>query len=123
MPATTITERGSTVHPSESTEHPPAIPIGRSLATALILTFGVSLWLVRLQVGIGVHERHALPFLLHWLRDATLAGPAVVAAVLVARERGNRLLEGSGAKNARLTFAVEAGAGALGASVAFALAS
>lgn len=57
-------------------------------ATAAILTlaaaYGGTLWLLLVHRAAGVHEAHSLPLPLHWLRDSTLALPAVVVAVAAA---------------------------------------
>ncbi|HYM63399.1 MAG TPA: multicopper oxidase domain-containing protein [Gaiellaceae bacterium] len=59
---------------------------------AVPLAFGVGLWLVVLHHAEGGRERAEPSLLLHWLRDATLALPAVVIAVWLATLLADRLL-------------------------------
>src|SRR3954451_17254068 len=111
------------MNPATSADRQTRISLGRSAIAALVLAFAVGVWLIRLHEAIGGAERHSLPFLLHWLRDTGLAAPFVVVAVLLAREAGARAVEAVGGMTARAALAVEIGASAVGASVAFAFVS
>src|SRR4051812_31553193 len=111
------------MNPAASADRQARITLGRSAIAALVLALGVGVWLIRLHEAIGGSERHSLPFLLHWLRDTGLAAPFVVVAVLLAREAGARAFEAAGGKSARAALAVEIGASAVGASIAFAFVS
>jgi hypothetical protein len=48
------------------------------------IAYGATLWLVAIHIAEGSHERGEPPFLVHWLRDGSLALPAVLAVVLIA---------------------------------------
>src|SRR3954453_2799460 len=111
------------MNPSASADRQTRISLGRSAIAALVLALGIGAWLIRLHEAVGGSERHSLPFLLHLLRDTGLAAPFVVAAVLLAREAGARAFEALGGTTARGALAVEIGASAGGASIAFAFVS
>src|SRR4051812_7617920 len=111
------------MNPAASADRQTRITLGRSAIAALVLALGVGVWLIRLHEAIGGNERHSLPFLLHWLRDTGLAAPFVVVAVLLAREAGASAFEAAGGRSARAALALEIGASAVGASVAFAFVS
>ncbi len=84
--------------------------------------YATTLWLVlghRLQ---GQHEAAEPGLVAHWLRDATLALPAVLAAAWLAAAAADRLLAGDGVSG-RLRFAVRASLAALGTTSALALGS
>jgi hypothetical protein len=65
---------------------------------ALTLAYGGGLWLHLLHEWAGAHERIEIPPVLHWLRDSSLALPAVLVAVglgmLVWRRLSQRLSPG-----------------------------
>src|SRR3954453_9368644 len=73
-------------------------------AFALVLAYAGGLWLNVLHPAEGGYERNEPPFLLHWLRDSTLALPLVLVAawagVLVARRLVARAHSESRAVNA-----------------------
>ncbi|HEV7884471.1 MAG TPA: hypothetical protein VGO81_12940, partial [Solirubrobacteraceae bacterium] len=48
------------------------------------LAYGTTLWLVAVHLAEGGHERHEPSFVVHVLRDGTLALPGVLAAVWLA---------------------------------------
>src|SRR3954468_1038157 len=62
-------------------------------ALALVLAYGGGLWLNVLHKAEGGVERNEPPFVLHWLRDATLALPLVMVAVWVGVLLTRRLIE------------------------------
>lgn len=66
--------------------------LSTAAAFAVPLAFGVGLWLVVLHHAEGGRERGEPSLLLHWLRDATLAVPAAIAAVWLATLLADRLL-------------------------------
>jgi len=67
---------------SRSRSRRPEVPL-LAAALGVVLAYVGTLWLVALHVAVGAHEQHEAPLVLHWLRDATLAVPLVVAAVVV----------------------------------------
>jgi hypothetical protein len=108
------------------TEVPTARP-KRSVVPLLAAALGVmlaylgTLWLVVLHVAEGAHEQNEPPLVLHWLRDASLAIPLVVSAVVVTTMVLSRMLTKRGiaaGRTSRRVLAVGAGA-----SAAFALAA
>jgi FtsP/CotA-like multicopper oxidase with cupredoxin domain len=86
------------------------------LPLALSLTYGVGLWLVVLHQAEGGHEHAEPSLLLHWLRDSTLALPAVLVAVCAAAALASRVRSGSDG----LDRAVLAAAAAAGTATVFA---
>src|SRR3954467_6333831 len=82
-------------------------------AFALVLAYGGGLWLNVLHVAEGGYERNEPPFVLHWLRDATLALPLVLVAVWAGVLLARRLIERSG-RDSRVVSAL-----ILATSVAF----
>src|SRR3954447_16821171 len=61
-------------------------------AFAIVLAYCGGLWLNVLHHAEGGVERNEPPFILHWLRDATLALPLVMIAVWVGVLLARRLL-------------------------------
>src|SRR3954454_3410440 len=78
-----------------------AIPLSRQLAKevparslasyAIALAYSASFWLVLLHRAEGGRERHEPPFLVHWLRDGTLALPLVAVAVALGLVLASRI--------------------------------
>src|SRR4051812_8509124 len=68
-------------------------------AFALVLAYGGGLWLNVLHKAEGGVERNEPPFVAHWLRDATLALPLVMAAVWVGVLLARRLIERTRCEN------------------------
>src|SRR4051812_13091240 len=62
-------------------------------AFALLIAYGGGLWLNVLHTAEGGYERNEPPFLLHWLRDSTLALPLILVAVWVGVLLARRLIE------------------------------
>src|SRR4051794_36062142 len=62
-------------------------------AFALLLAYGGGAWLNILHTAEGGYERNEPPFLLHWLRDSTLALPLILAAVWAGVLLARRLIE------------------------------
>jgi hypothetical protein len=93
------------------------------LAFAVPLAYAAGLWLVLIYKVAGQSDGTQPRFVLHWLRDATLALPVVLVAVLLGltaaggmlERRGNRLSHG-------LTRAVTTAAVALAAGAAMGVA-
>lgn len=100
-------------------------------AFAAALAFGGGLWLQGIHRIEGAHEQGEPGFVVHWLRDATLSLPLVVAAVWLALLATRRLLDGresrlmagallaatvSGVTSAILALAGPAHAGLFGAA-------
>jgi hypothetical protein len=100
----------------------PRVPTVLALAAAL--AYGVGGWMVALHLAAGEHARAALPFLAHWLRDASLALPLVLLAAWAGLAVAGRL-----AARLRLAPAAPAAAAlaaclaATGAALAFAAAA
>src|SRR5687767_5071895 len=73
---------------TETRTHRPGRPLHRHLAgatpLAIALSYGGGAWLQFLHAREGGVERNEPGFLMHWLRDATLALPLVLLAVAVA---------------------------------------
>jgi FtsP/CotA-like multicopper oxidase with cupredoxin domain len=67
--------------------------VSTTLAFGLPLAYGAALWLVVRHHAEGATERAEPQLLVHWLRDATLALPAVLAAVWIALAVSARLLD------------------------------
>jgi hypothetical protein len=59
----------------------PVQPNRRTVVYGVVLTYGTGLWLVLVHHWAGAVELHEPPLAVHWLRDATLAFPAVLLAV------------------------------------------
>ncbi len=68
-----------------------ATALSPGIAFALAIAYGGGLWLHLLHEWQAVHERVELPPVLHWLRDSTLALPAILVAVWVALLISRRL--------------------------------
>src|SRR6185503_5033952 len=64
-------------------------------AFAVVLAYGGGAWLNVLHTAEGGYERNDPPFLLHWLRDSTLALPLVMLGVWVGVLLARRLIERS----------------------------
>src|SRR4051794_36003083 len=62
-------------------------------AFALLLAYGGGAWLNILHTAEGGYERNEPPFLLHWLRDSTLALPLILVAVWAGVLLARRLIE------------------------------
>jgi FtsP/CotA-like multicopper oxidase with cupredoxin domain len=67
------------------------------LAFAAAIAYGGGLWLTFLHHVEGGHERNEPPFVLHWLRDATLALPLICVAVWVGIVLARKLIARAGA--------------------------
>jgi hypothetical protein len=59
-------------------------PLGMIAGLGASIAYGATLWLVAIHVAEGSHERHEPAFVVHWLRDGTLALPGVFAVVVLA---------------------------------------
>ncbi len=90
------------------------------MAFALAIAYGGGLWLTFLHHVEGGHERNEPPFVLHWLRDSTLALPLICVAVWIGIVLARRLLARAGATDGpvALCAAVLAAIVALCATVA-----
>src|SRR4051794_29855763 len=75
-----------------------AVRVVPALVLGVVLGYGGVLWMNVLHQAEGAHETNEPPLLVHWLRDATLALPLVVAAVWVGLLVCRRLLERAGAR-------------------------
>ena len=64
-----------------------------TIVLGVVLAYGVGLWLHVLHEVQGAEEAYALSPLTHWLRDSTLALPAMVVAVGLALTFARRLVE------------------------------
>lgn len=87
---------------------------------ALAIAYGGGLWLTFLHHVEGGHERNEPPFVLHWLRDATLALPLIFLAVWVGIVLARKLIARAGATDGpvALCAAVLAAVVALAATLA-----
>jgi hypothetical protein len=99
-------------------------PLNRRLGgiapLALTLTYGGTAWLQLLHAREGGHERNEPGFLVHWLRDGTLALPLVLLAVALATWIASRVLRRLGPDAGDgVTAALTAAAGAIGAAYVF----
>src|SRR4051812_5168534 len=90
------------------------------MAFALAIAYGGGLWLTFLHHLEGGHERNEPPFVLHWLRDATLALPLICMAVWIGIVLARKLIARAGATDGpvALCAAVLAAVVALAATVA-----
>jgi hypothetical protein len=93
--------------------------LGGIVALAAWIAFGATLWLVAIHIAEGGHERGEPGFVLHWLRDGTLALPGVIAVVLLAVMLVERLQARSPLPD-RWRWAAVAGASAAGSAVVLA---
>ena len=59
----------------------PISSLSKILMLSLAIAYGGGLWLHLLHEWGGAHERIEIPPLLHWLRDSSLALPAILLAV------------------------------------------
>jgi FtsP/CotA-like multicopper oxidase with cupredoxin domain len=87
-----------------------------SLVLGPALAYGAGLWLVLVHHAEGAHEHGEPGFLLHWLRDSTLALPPVFFAVALALALGGRLL---GRASEPVRVAALAGTAAVAAAATF----
>ncbi len=67
------------------------------MAFALAIAYGGGLWLTFLHHAEGGHEQNEPPFVLHWLRDATLALPLICMAVWIGIVLARKLIARAGA--------------------------
>src|SRR4051794_25066847 len=92
------------------------------LALTLALGYASGLWTVFLHTVEGGHERNEPPFLVHWLRDSTLALPIIFMTVWLAVVLARRVIEREGESISEgMAGTVLACLVAIGASVATAL--
>jgi manganese oxidase len=66
------------------------------LVLTLVLAYASGLWTVYLHKVEGGHERNEPPFLLHWLRDSTLALPIIFMTIWLAVVLARRVIEREG---------------------------
>jgi hypothetical protein len=93
-----------------------------SLVLSVSLAYAAGLWLVLIYKVAGESARTEPRFVLHWLRDSTLALPVVAVAVWLGLRLADKLLERRGVGLASgLAGAVTAAAVALAAGVAIAV--
>ncbi|HUR84868.1 MAG TPA: multicopper oxidase domain-containing protein [Solirubrobacteraceae bacterium] len=90
------------------------------MAFAIAIAYGGGLWLTFLHHVEGGHERNEPPFVLHWLRDATLALPLIFMGVWVGVVLARKLIARAGATDGpvALCAAVLAAVVALTATIA-----
>ena len=67
------------------------------LAFALAIAYGGGLWMTFLHHAEGGHERNEPGFVMHWLRDATLALPLICVAVWIGIVVARKLIARAGA--------------------------
>jgi hypothetical protein len=92
------------------------------LAFSVVLAYAAGLWLVLIHKVAGESAGTEPRFVLHWLRDSTLALPFVLVAVWLGLRLADRLLERRGVgQSSGLAGAVTAAAVALAAGVAMAV--
>jgi hypothetical protein len=93
-----------------------------SLAFAIPLAYAAGLWLVLIYTVAGQSDGTEPPFVLHWLRDSTLALPVVLAAVWLGLRTADGMLERRANHTAgTLAGAVTAAAVAIAAGAALAV--
>jgi len=66
------------------------------MAFSLAIAYGGGLWLTFMHHVEGAHERNEPPFVLHWLRDATLALPLICAGVWIGIVLARKLIARAG---------------------------
>jgi FtsP/CotA-like multicopper oxidase with cupredoxin domain len=89
------------------------------MALTLALGYASGLWTVFLHAAEGGHERNEPPFLIHWLRDSTLALPIIFMTVWLAVVLARRVIDRERDRiSARMATTVLACFVAIGASLA-----
>jgi hypothetical protein len=92
------------------------------LALSVSLAYAAGLWLVLIHKVAGESDRSEPGFVLHWLRDSTLALPVVLIGVWLGLRLADRLLERRAVElSGGLSGAVTAAAVALSAGAAIAV--
>ncbi|HEX2728595.1 MAG TPA: hypothetical protein VHM16_02505, partial [Rubrobacteraceae bacterium] len=85
----------------------PARPLALVLFS-LVLAYGGGLWLYLLHRAEGATELDEPPFLVHWLRDSTLALPLAFLAVWLGVGLARRIIDGRGSSSRVLSGAITA---------------
>ncbi|MDQ1634930.1 MAG: hypothetical protein QOJ32_1739, partial [Frankiaceae bacterium] len=96
---------------------PSRSPLGRTAALTIAVTGAGVAWQQKLHAAAGSIEHGEPPPLLHWARDAGLALPSMLLAVVVAALASERLLRGRTGTGLRAAATGVAGALTLGLGV------